>query len=265
MGCKCSLEQENRNGLLDKLQRAKITKAYNFDKMNLTSLKYLDTLESKDLDINVFSARENKLNNLPINFFKNIRKILKLDLSNNCFLRPDEIIFEKSTLTNLNFSNNLLERVPKAIGYLVNLKELNLSFNQISLIGKHEELLGLASLEVLNLSNNKFIEFPVVFLSLNKLEVLNLSHNSIVELPDKEWDGSNVINLEMSFNKLNRLTNGLLKSSNVSILNLRGNYLKKEDLIKADWYELFEKRRKDRIDKGYEKNLIVNFDLCGLD
>jgi hypothetical protein len=267
MGCVCTSESKNetiKSDILERLKRAQITKAYNFDKLGLRSLKCLD-LVALERDINVFSARENNLNNLPRNFFEKINKIIKLDLESNSFIIMEDFIFDKVTMTTINFAHNSIDHIPKSISKLTNLKELYLSNNSIATIGNHSEFLGLSSLEMIDVSHNSLINFPVILLSLQKLNMIKISNNLIEKVPDGEWINSKVKCLDISFNKLSDVTKGLLVNSCVDLLNLKGNFITREKFVRFDGYDTFESRRKKRMDQGFEKNLDIKFDLCGLD
>jgi Leucine-rich repeat (LRR) protein len=263
MGCGINSKQKDLNILMQKIKKGNMIKTFNFDKMELCSLKILDNhLESKD--INVFSATDNKLDRIPLNFFKNLNKVIKIDFSHNRYEKIDSVILEKQALQFLNFSNNYIYKIPAEISNLINLKELEISFNQIGELPS--EFNKLTNLENLNLSHNIFISFPNIILSLPKIETFNVSHNNIKEFNnDENWKISNLKNLDLSFNKLTYIASNLLKYSKVSKLNLKGNSIDRTQFIRIDGYLEFEQRRKERKDQGYYKNLDISFGLCGLE
>lgn len=248
--------------IADRIKRAQITKTYNFDKMNLTSLKELNYyLDNKE--ISVFSARENRLFDIPEQFFKNIIKVIKIDFSFNEFEEISEILLEKRTLNYLFFTNNKINRVPLNIAYLQNLKELDFSNNNISTL--NDGFTGLINLEIFRINNNQIKEFPECLLNLEKLDSLIINNNLIEIIPNQNWEKSNIRNIDISFNKLSKVGQNFLKNSRVSLLNLKGNNIAKKEFINSDGYLNFEERRKNRKDQGYFKNLDINFTLCGLD
>jgi Leucine-rich repeat (LRR) protein len=262
MGCCVVSGEENRKKLVDKINRGRLIKSFNFDKMNLHSLKFTDSLSDVN-DIKIFSAQNNKLYLIPKKFFSNLNNIKNLDFSFNYFELIDEIIFTKISLVTLNFSNNNISELSENIKNLKNLKELILSHNQLIKIPNGVSYLQ--NLELLELSHNKIQNFPNFILDFEKLETVNISNNNISELPEDKWSNSKIKNFDISFNKLSAVPSDLLKNSMISNMNLKSNMITKRDFVKTIGYSEFEKRRKERKDQAYYKNLDVEFNLCGLD
>ena len=100
-----------------------------------------------------------------------------LDLSGQGLTKAPEYIFARTSLTELNLSNNALTgSLQSQIGQLQNLKILNLSGNKFT--GVPAEVGKLSQLEVLDLSNNQLTGLPLELGNLSHLKVLNLSGNS---------------------------------------------------------------------------------------
>jgi Leucine-rich repeat (LRR) protein len=262
MGCCVISTEENRKIIIDKMNRGRVIKSFNFDKMNLNNLKFTDSLLDIK-EIKMFSAQNNKLYQIPKKFFGNLNDIKKIDFSFNYFEKIDEVISTNSTLVSLNFSNNKINNISQEIKNLTNLKELKLSHNQINNIPNCVSYLN--NLEILDLSSNRIQNFPYFLLQMHKLETLNFSNNNLTELPEDKWSNSKIKNFDISYNKLSAVPSDLLKNSNISNMNLKSNLITKTDFLKADGYFEFEKRRKERKDQAYLKNLDVEFNLCGLD
>jgi len=263
--------------IISKIAAAKNTYNYNFDNMNLTDLNFLNRIfpksnktgdNNKDLIIKVFSANNNNIDKIPKEFFKNITKIVKIDFSFNQIKEIEYEICNKTTLKFLSLNNNKITDIPNNFNNLKNLKELNLSNNLLNKNIVSETLFNLDSLEILNLSHNKIKDFPINLLLNQKLMEINLSYNSIENnISNDYWSKTNLQNLDLSFNNLtvNNLSQNIFFCSNVSILNLKGNKIKLEELKHIKGFEKFVERRKQRKDQAFLHNLAINFDFCGLD
>jgi hypothetical protein len=70
--------------------------------------------------------------------------------------------------------------------------------------------------------------------------------------------------IDFESNQISHLPTGLLKSSKVHNLNLRGNSIKKSQLMKMEGLEEYQARRKLKMDIVVNNNLEVDFNICGL-
>ena len=80
--------------------------------------------------------------------------------------------------------------------------------------------------QMLDVSRNSIMDFPIEITQMPWLKSLKLDHNKIKSLPDQI---SNLVNLEclsLSYNKLENLPEGLCKLSKLNYLDLEGNFLK---------------------------------------
>lgn len=290
MGCVCvqqkpGLEKNNEklrivanSQIVHKVAIAKKTLNYNFDNMDLKNLEFLNELVAKDenskppemekFPVKVFSANNNSIENIPMNFFKKIGKITKIDFSYNQFRQIELPICEKIELKILFFNNNKINFIPGEFQYLRNLKELNLSFNLLEDSEVSEKLVNLQNCESIKLSCNRLKIFPINLITNPKINTLCLDNNQIDnKILDEYWNKTSLQNLDLSFNKLSyqQLPEGLFNYSKVSNLNLKGNRIILEELKNIDGFDKFHDRRKKRKDQGFIHNLAINFDLCGLD
>ncbi len=129
--------------------------------------------------------------------FGSLTQLYSLNLSDN---QLTDLPSSMSAFHNLGFidlRNNALERIPEVL-YNINLKSINLSYNQI----KRIENLPF-TIRVLNVSNNEISNIGAEIGSLLELRTLNAS-----------------------FNHINTIDSGIMHLSNLEILNLEGNYLK---------------------------------------
>ena len=119
----------------------------------------------------------------------------------------------------LDLSELRLFEIPKQVGQLFHLKQLNLSGNQIEII---ENLESLTVLKELDLENNQIKEIKNLK-TLKELTLLNLGANFIKEI--KELDNQiNLNNLNLWNNKIKEIKN-LEKLHKLSILDLSNNQI----------------------------------------
>ncbi|KAI8113653.1 hypothetical protein M9435_003648 [Picochlorum sp. BPE23] len=87
-----------------------------------------------------------------------------------------------ANLREINVSGNLIERIPEEIGRLRSLETLDIHNNCIRELP--ESLGGLASLQELNAMGNRIERVPESLGRLRSLQVLGLKDNCLTELPD---------------------------------------------------------------------------------
>lgn len=247
----------------EKIANGNLTKAYIFDNMKLKQLHIENTSHIKD--INVFSAKNNKLKELPEGFFLEVQKIKKIDLSYNEYSAINKIIFEyQDSLRHLVYSHNIIQEIPSEIGDMALLIEINLSHNLIktipSTIGK------LVHLESLDLSHNKIEVVINEIIQLKTLSFLNINNNKITSIPKDHWKESGLSKIDIGYNDLSSVPRELLSYSQVSRLYLKGNAkLTIRNLREIPGFDDYLQRRKSIKDQGFEHNLDITFSLCGLD
>ncbi|KAE8599224.1 hypothetical protein XENTR_v10017106 [Xenopus tropicalis] len=125
----------------------------------------------------------------------------------------------------LNLNGRRLQRVPVAVGCLLNLTELQLKNN--SLCRLPLELSALCSLRVLHLGNNHFEKVPEEIKYLKSLERLHLFGNRITEVPAAVFDGlGNLLFLNLNNNLLEHLPREIYKLERLEMLSINHNHLK---------------------------------------
>ncbi|XP_033126078.1 leucine-rich repeat-containing protein 69-like isoform X2 [Anneissia japonica] len=124
----------------------------------------------------------------------------------------------------LNLSSKNLLKVPKLIGKLQGLNNLQLKNNKI-----HDlpvEFSALTKLVALNIGNNNLEEIPELLGQLHSLETLHLFGNKIQKLPNKVLGGlRNLTFLNLNNNDLRTVTPTINKLVNLQYLSLDGNNL----------------------------------------
>ncbi|TXT60334.1 MAG: putative Leucine-rich repeat domain protein [Promethearchaeota archaeon] len=128
-----------------------------------------------------------------------------------------------SCLSHNIFSWHMLKKLPGIIGFLRNLRTLNLKLNKLKILPN--TLTRLASLKHLDISNNQLAYLPEKIHHLINLETLDVSHNNLRELPNSIIALKKLTSLNLSHNKLNKLPESLESLEKLEFLNLHGNKL----------------------------------------
>ncbi|WP_299457950.1 leucine-rich repeat domain-containing protein [uncultured Microscilla sp.] len=134
---------------------------------------------------------------------------------------PEEIR-QTPNITNLNLSDNQIERIPAWIATLKNLQVLYLNNNQITNIDK---LCALPHLEVLQLNNNQISRIPESIRGLTNLKRLYINNNLLVEVPTALGELTQLNQLLLAKNQLIDLPDTIGKLINLTSLNLFDNRL----------------------------------------
>lgn len=118
-------------------------------------------------DVHYMYVQHNRLDFLPENISK-FRNLKHVDLSNNFLTEINEAIFELKTLNILIARNNFLGdfSLPKKLGSLQNLEELNLSGNLFKTVPP--EIIDIKSLKSLYLGGNQLEDIPGDICKLEK-------------------------------------------------------------------------------------------------
>lgn len=186
---------------------------YERHKKTMNNLQNIEGL----INLKVLYLRNFQIINLPN--LSNLTSLTNLYLSNNGIRIANNYDNDALNFTNME---SLLQN-------LTNLKELNLSYNEIQLIP--DTITQLTNLENLDFSNNPHLKvLPINFGNLNKLKNLNLSFCSIEKIPNTFSELTELELLNLSKNKIeeNELKNicSLIKKfPNLKELYLNGNKL----------------------------------------
>jgi Leucine rich repeat len=145
-----------------------------------------------DLDQDVFEhithLQELYLDNNPfkiihtsvLNAFSDIRQLQVLDLSRTELTElPDGIFHPLRALKRINLGGNLFDRVPKALKFAINAREVSLDENPIEAINATFPFPAMPNLEKLNVTYIGSLKCigAKAFAGLEKLNELRLSHN----------------------------------------------------------------------------------------
>jgi internalin A len=141
---------------------------------------------------------------------------------NNVTSLPREI-GQLTNLIQLNLSGNNLAYLRSEIGQLTNLNQLDLSRNWLDNLPR--QIGKLINLTQLNLAGNKLTTLPRDIGRLNKLTTLKLSDNDLTTLPPEIGQLKNLTTLDLSNNHLTTLPEEISQMTKLNQLNLSGNDL----------------------------------------
>ncbi|XP_063703998.1 toll-like receptor Tollo [Culicoides brevitarsis] len=197
------------------------------DEFLFYDLKKLETLELQNNEINVVHEKAfqhttalkylnfgfNRLRSLNGMGFPNGSALLQVSFSSNSITNVDQKFFrELKNLEDLNLSNNLLTELPSGLGFLTQLKSLDLGKNNIhTLDGKKfiglERLLGLRMVDnyLTNLSHSALQHLP-------SLQILNLASNHLKHIDKQTFLRNTQIHvIRLNNNRLEVLPSGIFR------------------------------------------------------
>lgn len=160
----------------------------------------------------------------PLKGFPRTLESLYINDIQRCGL--DKGILQLSKLKILNLSNNLIEFLPEELSKLPNLKELNISHNQLgkSTLKQWQWLGGFLSksLSLLDLTHNELNFLPDQLVKLHSLATLHLSHNNLKTLPVGIGNLRNLKIFSASNNSLSILP-GSIKKLRLQTIDISSN------------------------------------------
>lgn len=165
---------------------------------------------------------------------KYFKYLHSLDMSRNNISYID--VGSLDNLTWLNISRNSIKSISKELAKLVNIRYLDISFNQLSFLSSSmssssekedssdsSRLFSLCNLTYLNISNNPLSVLPSSIGKLDLLKYLNASNCELSDLPDEILSLSRLEDLLLSDNDIVELPANLDKLSNLKNLDITGN------------------------------------------
>jgi len=158
---------------------------------------------------------------------KDPEKVIRLDLSNQNVVIPDEVWAKFINLEFLSFRNDHLKVIPNEIGLLKKLKMLDLSGNDFKVLPK--SFRGLSNLEELFLNDetnfNLQKSMDVISL-LPKLKILHLENDKLKKLPKNIVKLSHLESLYLNSNDFREIPMEIRGLNQLKYLDLRDNAIK---------------------------------------
>ena len=186
------------------------------------SIGKLQKLEKVNFRDNDLSGTGNQFTALYL-----LPRLRYLNMSDNDVYSLSEFLWQDH-IEVLDFSYNIIESIPDAIGNSVNLVELYLSHNYIKALPV--QMAALQKLKILDLSYNRLQTMPEIFGRYHQLKTLKLDHNFLSSLPASLADLSNLEMLDLSANNLISASAFLTGLQNLKKLNLYGNKIPNDEL-----------------------------------
>lgn len=175
----------------------------NNDLLSLGGILWSSFTHLQLLDLN-----QNDIEEIPINFYS-MTSLTHLDIGNNFISDIPEEIKNLKNLSTLNISNCRFTMFPVNIFHLSQLKVLNISGLSLEQLpndfGFHFQ-----DLENLQLSFNRFQDFPKQILFSKKLKQLNLYYNNLREIPEEVCNLQQLEVLNLGRNQLQMFPRAVL-------------------------------------------------------
>src|SRR3990167_8375247 len=143
-----------------------------------------------------FSIQSNKLYHIPSEIAL-LANLQILDVSKNHLNELPDELSQLTKLQELYASQNNLVTIPDFISDFIFLKKLDVSSNQLIFVSDNLSTLNLSHF---NCSDNPLEYFHILFTSPESLCYLNLSKNKFIEFPFCIYQYSNLTELDFSFN-----------------------------------------------------------------
>lgn len=156
--------------------------------------------------------------------------------------RPVQILSKIVSTTELSsitqFDQKRIKKLPESIGWMLNLKEIDLLNNHLSVLPKSFK--RLEHLNSLDITNNNIKSLPKEMKSLANLEEISWSTNDIQVLPRKLNFPSNLKVLTLNGNRLRKIPPSLGNYVELKFLNLSNNLL---ETVPKSLFELTNLKR----------------------
>ena len=201
------------------------------------------------------SCRRCSMKSIEKDIFRNLRLLLRLDLSGNTLVEFD-IPYAVPSMAELDLSGNSLSHIPNLGGVWSNLHNLDLSGNNITELNESIQFVGLVSLQNLTLASNIIDHISeYFFINLLELRSLDISNNNIVNFGSQAYFTQRKLrSLNLALNKIKTMPD-VLWFGILTDLDLHGNQISelvytKPFSISIKWLDL-SSNQISHIDDGY--------------
>lgn len=196
----------NNDGKMSPEEIANISGDLKLDNCNLTDISLLKHLSDKVTSLDLTG---NNIKTLPDGLLDNMTGLKQFFAPNNKISDiPKDFFKNNKNLTWVNMSSNIITSIDSGdLKGLTSINELDLANNQIAIIAE-DAFNGLDKLTTINLPGNKLIEFPnIAKTDLNNVTDLYLYNNNLKEIPKAIENMTNLENLSLDGNNITTLDN----------------------------------------------------------
>eukprot|EP00039_Didymoeca_costata_P033286 m.41658 g.41658 ORF g.41658 m.41658 type:complete len:1169 (+) comp9796_c0_seq1:230-3736(+) len=203
--------------ILDELQSAESTGKLNVKGKGIKELP--DVSEYHLQDVLEVDLSKNKLPEISQDFLEMMPELEELDASYNNLAMITDMTY-LACLTNLNLSYNNISELPLHL-FQLKLVVLNLAGNQLELLPK--DIGDMHTLHELDISYNRLQSIPASIENLKTMTSFSVSNNIIKEIPRGIGNLGNLETLDLSSNKINRLPTSMRKLLRLETLTVEHN------------------------------------------
>ena len=171
----------------------------------------------KCTNIRYLDLSENPLLGLPSSVSQ-LQKITEFKLKSCCLRQFPRVLLYLHSLQNLNLEDNFLAELPNDFRNL-NMKNLNLRNNLLTHLP--DSISTQNMLQNIDISSNKFTEFPSQILCINSLERLSAKNMALENLPENWKKCTNIRYLDLSENPLLGLPSSVSQLQKITEFKLK--------------------------------------------
>ena len=178
----------NQNYSILNSARSNLREIYLEEAIDSGNIDKIFSSEEKGPHVDKISLANNGLNKLPAGIFSDLSNLREVDISaNNLTVLDTTIFLNNRLLTSINLSKNGLSSIFMVFKGLTELKTLRLSSNFLTAI--NNEFISLQSLESISLDNNLIQNITDgAFVACEaSLQVINLNENKLSDIPEDGW------------------------------------------------------------------------------
>eukprot|EP00803_Ostreobium_quekettii_P006112 evm.model.scf_1503.4 EVM.evm.TU.scf_1503.4 scf_1503:18179-19369(+) len=205
--------------------------------------------------VTAIDATNNRLSALP-GFTGALTGLQKLVLAKNDIghLSPD--LWRLSQLKVLVLDSNQVPSLPEALGQLSLLERLSIACNNLAALP--ESIGRLVRLRQLDVSRNRLREMPESIGGCSDLEEVDATDNYLQSVPHGLERLGRLRRIVLDGNGVASVPEGVLRyCTALQTLSLRENPITIEQLQATPGYDLFEKRRREKVDKAIASGVMM--------
>lgn len=250
-------EHEKIKASVDKsrLERWRVTGVIALSDCNLKAIP--DEVWDCDATARVLDISNNNIRDIPATLSR-LSSLQKLLLNSNDIVNGfmcGEALKHLKCLTVLSLSQNLLTTLPKELGALVSLRQLDVGNNKLTSLPN--EIKFLSQLQVLKANNNRISTITESIGDCVSLTEVDLSSNLLTELPETFGKLNSLKALHLSNNGLKSLPSTLFKMClQLSTLDLHCTEITMDILRQLEGWDEFDDRRRLKHQKQLEFRVV---------